>query len=174
MLSTSINRFLARFPGPYDYTSGSDGVDATFDVICLGPERQLVSIYYWDERLPAELVARVVSAALNESLQPRTNDELRHQQLSKRELTAFRGMYPGPYRTAHSHCEYRGRCHEVICDTSGESVIHAFDRSFRGQAQLVTSVIAVALNWTRPPIAPNGVHCPKHRGRCADGPGDAR
>jgi hypothetical protein len=153
MLSTSINRFLARFPGPYDYTSGSDGVDATFDVICLGPERQLVSIYYWDERLPAELVARVVSAALNDFLQPGANDELRPPQLSKRELTAFHGMYPGPYRTAHSHCEYRGRCHEVICETSGESVIHAFDRSFRGQARLVARQIAAALNSLRFPIA---------------------
>jgi hypothetical protein len=45
-------RFLARYPGPYAYVSGRDGVDDTFDVICLTTERHIASSHYWYDRLP--------------------------------------------------------------------------------------------------------------------------
>jgi hypothetical protein len=66
--------------------------------------------------------------------------------LSDRELAAFRGMYPGPYRTAQSYCDYFGPLREVVCRMTGETVIHVKDDGFRGQARLVIRHIAAALN----------------------------
>jgi hypothetical protein len=148
-------RFLARYPGPYTYVAGRDGVDDTFDVICLTTERHIASTFYWDDRLPCELIARVVTEALNAMLaRDAGENEPFSPPLSDRELAAFRGMHPGPYHTAPDHCEYRGNIESVDCVTSDDSVISVYDREFRGQARLVTRQIAAALNQL-----PTDPHC---------------
>lgn len=147
MSKTLTAKFLTRYPGPFAYHDGSDGVDATFDVSCLKTSQHITSTYYWDDRLPCELEARVITELLN-SLLGSSKDYLRPypHHLSEREIAAFRGMHAGPYRSAKCKCDYRGNGYQVLSETTGDCVIYVYDRTFRGQARLVTAVIAELLN----------------------------
>jgi hypothetical protein len=139
--------FLQLYPGPYVYCPGHDGVDSTFDVICTASRQHIASVYYWDERLTSELIARVVTESLNALLPAGRADLLAElKPLSKWEIAAFHGMHVGPYRANAMHCDYRGPGFEVLCDASSESILQIFGRGEPGQAQLISTEIAVALN----------------------------
>ena len=150
MPNTLTSKFLTRYPGPFAYHDGSDGVDATFDIFCCTTGHHIASTFYWDHRLPSELEARVITELLNDLL-GEVADYLRPLQhsLSDREIAAFRGMYPGPYRSAKCKCQYRGPGYEVRSEPTGDCVLFIYDHSFRGQARLVTAVIAELLNAMR-------------------------
>ena len=147
MPKSLTNRFLARYPGPYAYHDGSDGVDATFDILCSKTDNHIISTHSWDDRLPCELEARVFTELLN-NLLGSSKHCLRPypHNLSPREIAAFRGMHPGPYQSAKCKCDYRGNGYQILSATTGDCVIYVYDRSFRGQARLVTAVIAELLN----------------------------
>ena len=150
MLKTQTTRFLAHYPGPFAYQDGSDGVDATFDVYCRKTGKHIVSTFYWDDRLPCELEARVITELLN-GLLGEAESYLRPfpHHLSDRETAAFRGMHSGPFMSAKCKCDYRGNGYEVRSEKTGDCFLFVYDRSFRGQARLVTTVIADLLNELR-------------------------
>lgn len=143
-------KFLARYPGPFAYQDGSDGVDATFDIFCRTTGDHVASAFYWDARLESELEANVITGLLN-TLVP--NEEhygnSRDLELSPSKIAAFRGMHPGPYRSVKYNCEHSGQGFKVRSETDGHGVLYVYDRSFRGQARLVTAVIAELLNDMR-------------------------
>ena len=140
-------KFLARYPGPFAYQGGSDGVDATFDIYCCKTGDHVASTFYWDDRLPCELEARVITELFNDLLGEDIDYLLPYpHHLSDREIAAFRGMHTGPYRSAKCNCEYRGPGYEVCSVAIGSCVLYVYDRSFRGQARLVTAVVAHLLN----------------------------
>jgi hypothetical protein len=144
--------FLRLYPGPYVYCPGHDGVDHTFDVMCIGSRQHIASVYYWDERLTSELIARVVTESLNALLPAGRADLLAElKPLSKWEIAAFHGMHAGPYRANAMHCDYRGPGFEVLCDTSSESILQIFGGEESGYAQLISTEIASALNALIPP-----------------------
>ena len=63
--SNSISSaFRKLFPGPYDYFASTDGVDDTFVVSCQLTKKVIATVYYWDDYLPNELIARVTAQAL--------------------------------------------------------------------------------------------------------------
>jgi hypothetical protein len=133
-------RFRVRFPGPYHYAPGRDGVDETFDVYCLTSEQHLCSFYYWFERQRAELEARLITVALNLPLL----GEIYPCGITPDEISAFCQRYAGPYVSRRSHCEYRGPGYEVA-DRSGDDPV-VFVPGRNRQTRLVTRQIASALN----------------------------
>ncbi len=140
-------KLLARYPGPFAYQDGSDGVDATFDVFCRTTGDHVASTFYWEARLESEIEAYVITAVLNTLVPNDEHDWLSNKYcLSDRLIAAFRGMYSGPYRSAKCKCDYRGPGYEVLSETTGDSLLYVYDRSFRGQEKIVTEVIAELLN----------------------------
>ena len=139
----SRNRtFTNRFPGPFNYHCGRDGVDETFDVVCETTNQTVASSYYWYQRLPCELIARVISEALNASHRSKgQHDSISDESLSDLEIAMFRGMHFGPYRTTKLHCDYRGDGYEVVCKSSGNTVITIHDRQDRMIARRIATVL---------------------------------
>ncbi len=147
MPKTLTSKFLTRYPGPFANQDGSDGVDATFDIFCRTTGDHIVSTFYWDARLESELKANVVTGLLNTLVPDEEHDWISSKhELSDSKIAAFRGMHPGPYRSAKCNCEYRGPGYEVRSETTSNCVVYVYDRSYRGQAKLVTAVIAELLN----------------------------
>lgn len=143
--------FMSLFPGPYFYCPGNDGVDSTFDVMCIASGEHIASVYYWEERLTSELIARVISESLNALLPIARADSLSESKpLSQWEVAAFRGMHAGPYRASAMHCGYRGHGYEVLCDATSESLLQIFRRGESECPRLITSEIATALNALNP------------------------
>ena len=142
--------FLKRYPGPYAYLASTDGVDATFCIECTTTGRSLASVYYWDDRIASELIARVVTVLLNEHAPTESSrNDSSTKPLSEHEIAAFFGMYPGPFAVKAFHCDYRGPGIEIACDTSGESALQIYNNTFRGHARLVSNSIARALKLLR-------------------------
>ena len=95
MTSHATQSFLKRFPGPYSFHPGTDGVDNTFDIYCLTTGSHIIAATYWYEVEQAELVAAVVTLALEMSRQPDAQASTRPETDAK--LKAFERQHPGPY-----------------------------------------------------------------------------
>ncbi len=147
MTNIIVSKFLDHYPGPYKYQGGTDGVDNTFDIYCSGSGNHIASMFYWDDRLPSEVIAKLITESLN-ATNPENDShpKVAGESMSEREIAMFRGMYSGSYRSVAAHCDYRGPGYEVLSGTVAESVVFVYDRAFRGQAKLVSEQIAVALN----------------------------
>ena len=65
MICLQQMRFKKRFPGPFTYQRGVDGVDETFDTFCVTSGNHLVSTYFWDAVELRENISAVVTAALS-------------------------------------------------------------------------------------------------------------
>lgn len=142
--------FLELYPGPFAYRPGTDWVDSTFDIMCTSSGQQLASVYYWEERLTSELIARVVAESLNALLPATQDDSLTEwKPVSKWEVAAFHGMHPGPYRAGKTQCDIRGPGCEVLCHGSGESVLQVYNYG-TAHAQLISTEVAAALNALKP------------------------
>lgn len=95
MLTFTYQSFLERFPGPYSFQPGTDGVDNTFDIYCYASGKTIVSVSYWEDEEAAMGVAAVVTSALNHSRpsgRPEAADSLMQQKLKE-----FVSDHPGPY-----------------------------------------------------------------------------
>lgn len=136
------NKFKSRFPGPFNSFPGSDGVDDTFDIICLTSDERVASVQYWDEVENALLISRVVSAALNAW---QLTWDINHE-LAAEHLRDFRQSYPGPYACKKSECEYYGPIYFVYCEQTNSEIMQAYNIAFRDQAKLVTLQLVDALN----------------------------
>ena len=136
-------RFLKRFPGPYDYQRSSDGIDETFNVICIKNGRYIISTYFWGSEQHCEMITNVVTSALNRMAD--WHGFVPHSFLEH--LEAFQRQYPGPYDVRQGCCPGRGEFEEVYCLTTNESVIHNYgdDRETR----LIARHIADSLTTLR-------------------------
>lgn len=139
-------RFLKRFPGPYDYQRGVDGVDETFDIVCVANGRYVISTYFWDEVQRNEAIASVVTSALNQ----RAGWYGFVCQSYAEHHDAFQQTYPGPYRVRRECCQGRGPLFTVYCTTTNESVIDSYGHD--GEARLIANQISAALNALDEPI----------------------
>lgn len=133
-------RFLNRFPGPYDYQRGVDGVDETFDVVCVSKGRHVIFTYFWDEVQRCEQIASVVTSALNRQagwygFVPRSFED---------HYVAFQQTYPGPYSVRREFCPGRGPLQGVYCTTMEEAIIDSYgdDR----EARQIAMHVAMSLN----------------------------
>ena len=115
--------FSHQFPGPFDYRAGRDGVDNTFDVFCLTTDQWIISTHYWEERLQAELVARIVSNALNFVALDLDRDTIPSHLL--RDLAQFQEEFLGPYVARREHCGYYGPLIEIACESTDACVLFA-------------------------------------------------
>jgi len=133
--------FDVIYLGPFGYDEGRDGVDDTFDVFCLSRNKQVISTYYWNERERAELVAQVVSVALNRRY-PGT------WVVHEGDCERFLNQFPGPYYFRSETCEYRGPCELICSEGTEEAVIAAYEAS-KARAKLIATEITSALNEWR-------------------------
>jgi hypothetical protein len=84
-----------QFKGPFSYHAGTNGVDETFDVFCTKTNSHVISTNYWYHRLDAEVLAIIITHALNREFRPtRTRFNAPPSLL----LRLFRDANPGPYR----------------------------------------------------------------------------
>ena len=133
-------RFLKRFPGPYDYRRSSDGVDETFNVNCMNNGRYIISTYFWDAEQLREMITNVVTSALNRMAG--WHDFVPHS--FSVHFEEFQQLYPGPYSVRHDCCPGRGEFEDVYCTTTNESVIQSYGTD--GETRLIAKHIAAALN----------------------------
>lgn len=120
------SRFKKRFPGPYDIRLSSDGVDGTFEIVCLSTDNCIAATRYWDPRddqRAAYVAAYAIAAALNDMFHDLTLAQ--HCSL----LSEFYAYYPGPYRLSHGRGGL-GSYHTIDCDGSGISVITCYGGRF--------------------------------------------
>jgi len=138
----ALERFEQKFAGPYHYRDGNDGVDATLDIHCMWGEETLTSTYYWDDKVMAEHIAEVISAAMNERTGWHEFLQLPHPI----GWAEFLAVFPGSYKIRRNRCEYRGGHVEVVCQTTGKSIVQCFDHGRRGDGKRIAVQIAAALN----------------------------
>jgi hypothetical protein len=144
MPGISLKRdFQKRFPGPFTYFEGRDGVDDTFDVHCLTSDQTIVSTYYWDERQTALRQAAAISFALNAYLL--TSDTIMSPEDAAL-LQQFLAEYPGPYRSEREFCEYRGPGYRIVSGPHDEHVIAVYGGYFHRQTRSIARMITQALN----------------------------
>ena len=137
-------KFLKRFPGPYGYYRSTDGVDDTFNVYCRSSRQDIISTYFWTQSPAYELIVRVVCAALS-SLNSEYSDmcDRYAAPLNRLESRAFVAMYPGPYSIGKFASNgFQPGGWEVLCQSSGNSVIYIFDEVGR----FIVAHIADVLN----------------------------
>lgn len=115
-------RFAKRFPGPYTFCSGNDGVDATFDVFCVTTNRHIVSTRYWEARDEAMLVAKVATAAL----EIRRDFDHPTFKLTFDEGARFQETFRGPFSVISDVCEMSGPFFDIRCTRTGHSVIQVY------------------------------------------------
>ncbi|MEO1618705.1 MAG: hypothetical protein AAFV88_22840 [Planctomycetota bacterium] len=115
------------FPGPFEARAGRDGVDLTFDVVCITTEKTIVSARYWDARDEASSVAEVIVDALNGTIRPR-----------RRRLEA-----PGPFVPELS--ETPPSLVDVVCQTTDQFII-GIDYWCSDDAIQIGEWISIALN----------------------------
>jgi hypothetical protein len=105
MTTPTYQTFLQRFPGPYSFEPGTDGVDNTFDIYCRTSGERIISACYWEARDAATLNATVLTHALEYSRLKTRN--MRISQSLQNALAKFATNYPGPYYCKeyhHSEC----------------------------------------------------------------------
>lgn len=141
--ATLTHDFLSRFPGPYCYQAGRDGVDDTFDIICLKSGQHIAATYYWSERRACELIAHIVCHALN-AMHVESDDysPFTDEQVTECERQMFCGMHRPPFASREFHCEYRGFGNEVFCVRNEASVICIYETD----AAMIADQIATSLN----------------------------
>lgn len=88
------NSIKSKIRGPFAYMPGKNGVDNTFDVICLCTGYLVAYSSYWEDRDNAEAIAYAMTFALNRHYQPIRSRLKPAKQLL---LDRFRHLYPGPY-----------------------------------------------------------------------------
>ncbi len=131
-------QFSKIYPGPFRYSPGSDWVNSTFDVYCISTEQHVLSTFYWDERERAELVAYVLTCAL----------EFCHsdcKDLDLQEWKAFRQIYPGPYYSTSEESPGYGPIEVINSHSAERSLTFCYDRCFTGKAKLVAPHVVAAL-----------------------------
>lgn len=110
--------FQKRYPGPYAYQPGTDGVDKTFDIFCRTTGERIISSNYWYEEENANIIASVVMLALEFSR--RSNFQTPCDRVLQNRLKTFRANYPGPYvLKACSHDEDFAEVGVACCDLDG-------------------------------------------------------
>jgi hypothetical protein len=148
----SKRNFYRRFPGPFSYREGRDGVDDTFDVFCLTTNAYLLSSYYWAERGRAELEVRIACLALNAPLLGKISSD------AVDDVITFYQQYRAAYASRRTFCDYRGPGYEVYSQWNDECVIDLPRRTRLNR--LVARRLASALNAlfaSLPAIAGSGV-----------------
>ncbi|MFK7818105.1 MAG: hypothetical protein AB8G99_05270 [Planctomycetaceae bacterium] len=136
-------RFLKRFPGPYAYSRGVDGVDETFDTHCVTTGNHLISTYFWEAEKLREEVSVIVTAALNRQADWHGFIPSSFPQHWK----SFRRRYPGPFAIGRDCCPGRGDFLDVYCTKSGESIIQSY--GLDTESKLIANQIVAALNSLR-------------------------
>ena len=136
-------RFHKRYPGPFNYRRNSDGVDETFDVICVNEGCYIISTYFWDAERHCEMITNVVTSALNQM----ANWHAFLDQSFREDLELFQQEYPGPYGVRQDCCPGRGEFEDVYCLTTNESIIHRYGED--SDDRLIARHIADSLNSMR-------------------------
>ena len=150
-------QFQKRYPGPFTYLEGRDGVDDTFDVLCLTSGQHLASTYYWKNRETALMHAATVSFALNAYL---FDDDTALSLDEIGLLQQFLCQYPGPYRSQREFCDYRGPGYSTVSSPTGEHLISVYGGYFHRQTRSIARTITKALNGlpSHCPIVPLSEH----------------
>ena len=141
MNSTTFS-FKDKFPGPFCYLRGVDGVDETFDLNCIGTQKHLVSTYFWDAEERCRIITATVTAALNDIAGWHEYDALMFGSM----IPPFKKMFSGPFTTRLDSCPGRGPYFDVYCTASQESVIHCYETSEPYEAKQIAEHIANVLN----------------------------
>lgn len=129
-------RFVQRYPGPFVFVPGVNGVDATFDVSCSWTNEHLVSTYYWDDREQGEQVAKLVTNALNHA-----GGWSGHSC----DLAKAVDGYPGPFGVKSDFCPLYGEMVEVICQSTSDQVVAVHEQSSNANPRLIALHIAFSL-----------------------------
>ena len=139
MKARCTNRFVRKFPGPFHYQPGEDGVDHTFNVICINTGELIVSTYYWEARQEAKAVAKLVADALNASCgwPEFVKDDP--------DTETIAAIFPGPFMIRSASCDYRGPLVEVICQTTHDQLVGVYERSRPDEHRLIATQIAFAV-----------------------------
>lgn len=143
MMKHFITRqFSKHLPGPYSVRASSDGVDNTFEVFCLSTNNAIVAAHYWDERDHAFLIARTISAALNEHLHGIMFE------LGGDTLAIFQEAYPGPFRALKETHEFLGAIFCIDCVTTERGLIEIDGYLSKPSDRFIAKQIVFALNNT--------------------------
>lgn len=135
------SQFLKANPGPYFSRPGRNGVDDTYDVVCLATENHIVSTQYWDEEEDARRIAGVIAAALNRYAGWHgLEEENLHE-----DLAYLLWHYPGPYKIHRDTCPMYGAFSEVRCQAANQTVVICPHDDYPGAMLRVATVIAHAL-----------------------------
>ena len=136
-------KFGKRFPGPFGYRPGEDGVDDTFDVSCMTTGEHIVSTYYWEEREHAELVAKVVTACL----EIRRDEEHPLCSVSFDEGYRFLQLYPGKIIVTPDECEGKGPFLDVKCSYNDSSIVQVYGTE--PVDKLIADYLALAIDSSK-------------------------
>ncbi|MCA9194593.1 MAG: hypothetical protein KDB03_22635 [Planctomycetales bacterium] len=127
--------FLSKYPGPFDIRSSRDGVDDTFEIVCLVTNQVLASTYYWDEEEARYIEAMGIATALNFML----HEEMVLEEGS-RALKQLLTDAPGPYSLKRGTCEYRGGYWAVACKHEKDGIIQCYG-DFSDYANLAIAIL---------------------------------
>ena len=134
--------FLKANPGPYCSRPGRNGVDDTYDVVCLATENHIVSTHYWEEEEDARRIADAITVALNRYAGWHgLEGESFHE-----DLAHLRWHYPGPYKIQRDICPMYGEFSEVRCPAADQTVVICPHDGWPREKHRVATVIAHALD----------------------------
>ncbi len=61
-----VSEFYSMYPGPFAVVPGTDGCDATFDVVCAETRAVIASVHYWEAELRSRRRAEAIARLLND------------------------------------------------------------------------------------------------------------
>ena len=135
-----ILQFLSpRFKGPFFLTTGSDGVDETFDVVSYRTGKVAASVRYWYESEQAYELATIIRIALNAHFCHIENPCRKMSDL----LLKFRMEYPGPFELRFDPEPFDSY---LIIDTKTKQIVHVEYGKPGSMQELFSRILVAAFN----------------------------